>query len=121
MILAIDFDGTLTEDRFPEIGPARVDVIEWVLRQKKYGHKLILWTCREGSSLREALDWCLSRGIIYDAVNENVEEMKYLYMGKSKVIADLYLDDKSGNVEGVIQLENAMEFGNEIVIPFDGM
>jgi hypothetical protein len=53
-------------------------------------------------------------------VNENVEEMKYLYMGKSKVIADLYLDDKSGNIEQVIRLENASEFGEEIIVPFEG-
>ncbi len=118
MILAIDFDGTLTVDEFPDIGPARVNVIEWVLKQKKeHGHKLILWTCREGLVLKEAVDWSLVQGIVYDAVNENVEEMKYLYMGKSKVIADLYLDDKSGNVEQVIRLENASEFGEAIVVP----
>ena len=58
MTIAIDFDGTIVEHRYPEIGREIPFAIETLKRLIKDGHKLILWTVREGELLQEAVDWC---------------------------------------------------------------
>lgn len=99
-ILAIDFDGTLVADRFPEIGEPLFLAMEAVRKFKENGYKLILWTCREDSPerkyLTEAVEFCRSHGIEFDAVNENTTDSPYNHLGKGrKVYADFYIDDKS--------------------------
>ena len=54
-IIAVDFDGTLCENAWPGIGPARAGVIDYVLGQQMTGAKLILWTNRRGEKLAEAV------------------------------------------------------------------
>ena len=109
MIIAIDFDGTLTQKHsFPEFGEPRTWLVEKAIQWRKQGHTLILWTCREdvrkGENaqyksrmyLTEALEWCKSYGLEFDAVNMNLVEVKYPGIKVSrKVYADLYIDDKS--------------------------
>lgn len=100
MIIAVDFDGTIATDRFPEIGEPIFFAIECLREFKKVGHKLILWTCREDSPerkyLTEAVEFCRERGIEFDAVNENTPDSPFNLLGKSrKVYADFYIDDKS--------------------------
>lgn len=96
MIYAIDFDGTLCTDAFPEIGEPREDIIEFVKAAKEAGDRLILWTCRVEDRLAEAVEWCAERGIIFDAVNENLPELVALYGNDCrKVSADRYIDDRS--------------------------
>ena len=109
-ILAVDFDGTLCDDKFPRIGAERPEVIEWVKKQYRYGHKLVLWTCREGQSLMEAYDWCCARGILFTAVNENVPELKFCEYGHHKIVADIYIDDKAGNISDLLQLQDIDNF-----------
>lgn len=98
-IIAVDFDGTLCEDNFPNIGNPKEDVIRWVKNQRKglgYNTKIILWTCRNGKYLEEAIEWCKNHGLEFDAVNENLKEVENLYGGYTrKVFADLYVDDKN--------------------------
>lgn len=63
------------------------------------GDKLILWTCREGALLDEAVLWCLNRGLKFDAVNDNLPEDIEKYGNNCrKVNADVYLDDKNRTV-----------------------
>ena len=70
-----------------------------------------MWTCREGQILLEAVQWCMEQGIKFDAINDNIPEAKYGYLGQHKIIADLYLDDKSGNVQDVVKrYSNAGDF-----------
>ena len=64
MTIAIDFDGTIVEHRYPEIGREIPFAIETLKRLIKDGHKLILWTVREGKLLQEAVDWCSAKGEI---------------------------------------------------------
>ena len=66
MIFAIDFDGTLCVDRYPEIGEPREDVIAAVLDAQRAGDRFILWTCRVGSRLEEAVAWSEARGLVFD-------------------------------------------------------
>lgn len=97
MVIAVDFDGTLCEDVFPEIGKPHETLINDLKRcRKEKGDKLILWTCRCGEYLDKAVEWCKEQGLIFDAVNENVPDVVAKYgEGGSKVFADLYIDDRS--------------------------
>lgn len=102
MIYAVDFDGTLCTNAWPEIGQPKPDVIEYCKQLKAEGHKLILNTCREGGLLLSAVWWCESYGLVFDAHNENLPEMIELYGGDCrKISADYYMDDKNMFLEGV--------------------
>lgn len=93
---AVDFDGTLCENIWPDIGKPRHEVINWIKELQSRGHKMILWTCREGMLLVDALVWCADRGLFFDAVNDNLEEHKKKFEGNSrKILADFYIDDKA--------------------------
>lgn len=96
MVYAIDFDGTLVQDKFPEIGKEIPGRVEKCKRLQKSGDKIILWTCRNGEHLAEAVNWCKERGLVFDAVNENLPEVKERWGGDTrKVYCDFYIDDKN--------------------------
>jgi len=102
MIYAVDFDGTLCKSAWPDIGKPRKWLIRWLIRKWQHGHKLILWTCREGESLDKALVWCAAHGLMFDAVNENLPERIALYNNDCRKIgADYYIDDKNLFLRGV--------------------
>ena len=95
-IIAVDFDGTLCENAWPGIGPARAGVIDYVLGQQMTGAKIILWTNRRCEKLEEAVRWCAARGLAFDAVNENLPEIVERFGGDTrKVFANEYLDDRA--------------------------
>lgn len=100
MIIAVDFDGTIVEDRYPEIGreiPFATDTLR-MLAEKR--HRLILWTVREGKCLDEALEWCKERGVEFYAVNRDFPEEKGIHDTFSrKIKADVFIDDR--NVGGI--------------------
>lgn len=105
MVIAVDFDGTLCEDRFPEIGEARPAVIELMIRMRAAGHSLILWTCRRDERLAEAIEWCREWGLEFDAVNSNLAENIERYCGDTrKVFADWYFDDKNVGFEELCEM-----------------
>jgi hydroxymethylpyrimidine pyrophosphatase-like HAD family hydrolase len=93
MIIAVDFDGTICEHKFPEIGEEFPKAIDWLKKWQIAGHKIIIWTCREKPYIQPMLDWLKERGFIPDAVNENID--KNLTYGQHKVYADLYIDDRA--------------------------
>ena len=96
-IIAVDFDGTLVEDKWPEIGEPNKEMFEFLkYLQKEHNIKLILWTSRTDRHLINAIEFCKAQGIEFDAINENIPEVKAL-TGRDtrKVYADIYLDDKS--------------------------
>lgn len=98
LIIAVDFDGTLCEDQFPNIGKPNALIIEWLKSIRHKGHKIILWTCRINDRLIEAVKWCAANGLIFDAVNDNLQHNIDQYgTNPRKVFADLYIDDKSIN------------------------
>lgn len=98
-IIAIDFDGTLVKDNFPDIGIINTNVWQAALRAKADGVKLILWTSRTGKSLDDAVKFCYNRGLTFDAINDNIEEVKALGWDARKVFATLYIDDRSGTID----------------------
>lgn len=94
-IVAVDFDGTLVEDKFPEIGAVKPKVWEDIKLARIKGAKIILWTSRDGERLKDAVQFCLSYGLHFDAINENLDEVKVLFNNDTrKVYADEYWDDK---------------------------
>lgn len=95
-IIAVDFDGTLTKGLWPDIAEPNTVLINELIHEREHGSKVILWTCRTGKYLQEAIDWCKEQGLIFDAVNQNIPELIERYGEDSrKVIADIYIDDKS--------------------------
>ena len=111
-IIAVDFDGTLCEDKYPFIGRPNMHLVTILRNAGKFGDRLILWTCRTGSSLERAVRWCGSYGIYFDAVNENLPEIIEKYGGDSrKIFADIYLDDRMQDVYEICEPE---EFANAI-------
>lgn len=95
-IIAVDFDGTLCRDCYPKIGEANEGLIRRLKELHAQGDRLILWTCRKGDLLEEALLFCMVRGLVFDAVNENLPEIIEKFGGDSrKIFADVYIDDRS--------------------------
>lgn len=74
-IIAVDFDGTLCEYQWPEIGEPKKEVITYLKERQAAGDKLILWTCRVGEMLEKAVKWCAGQGLEFDAVNKNLPEI----------------------------------------------
>ncbi len=99
MIIAVDFDGTLSLGRYPEVGPVNGLVMDKVLERKRAGDKIILWTCREGDELSAAVAWCRIYGLEFDAVNDNLPEIlnDWYCENTRKIFADEYWDDSSVN------------------------
>lgn len=95
-IVAVDFDGTLCENAYPEIGAPKQEVIDAVKSYRKYGWRVVLWTCRNREQLEHALEWCKAQGLEFDAVNTNIPEVQATFGGDTrKVFADVYIDDKN--------------------------
>lgn len=97
MIIAIDFDGTIVEHRYPSIGRELPFAIETLKKLSEEGHRLILWTVREGRLLEEAVAFCRERGLEFYAVNRDYPEEE---KGKNnhfsrKLKADLWIDDRN--------------------------
>lgn len=94
-ILAVDFDGCLVENAWPRIGKPQCSVINAVKQRKRDGWKVILWTCRSGKMLDDAVEWCRRHGIELDAVNDNLPEVQKAYGGNPrKITATEYWDDR---------------------------
>lgn len=95
-IIAVDFDGTLVEDKFPAIGEPINSTWEMIIRAQKHGAKIILWTSRNDQNLDEAVKFCNERGLFFDAINDNLEECKKLFNSDTrKIHANEYWDDKA--------------------------
>ena len=94
-IYAVDFDGTLCENAWPEIGKPNHSLISTLKKAREKGDKVILWTCRTADRLDDAIAWCKEQGLEFDAVNENLPEIIGQFGTESrKVFADVYIDDK---------------------------
>lgn len=99
-IYAVDFDGTLCRgSRYPTIGQPNYYLIEFLKERRNQGDIVILWTCREGSLLEDAVSWCKRYGLEFDCINENTEYNKKRFKNDSrKIFADYYIDDRNMTV-----------------------
>lgn len=111
-ILAVDFDGTLVQDQYPMIGKIRKPMWDAVIKVQKEGWKIILWSCRNGSALKDAVEFCSDNGLHFDAINENIDEVKIMYGGDTrKVFADMYIDDRSAVLKEGFVIEGVYGYG----------
>ena len=99
IIYAVDFDGTLCENKWPEIGEPNLPLISFLKEEQKKGNKVILWTMREGSLLEKALIWLRERHNFFpDETNDNLLVMKLAYGNNPrKVFANVYIDDHNAS------------------------
>ena len=93
MIISIDFDGTVVEHRYPKIGEEIPHATEVLKKLQADGHKLVLWTVREGRQLEEAIEWCRDRGVEFSAINETLRSSGEHSHNTRKIDADIYIDD----------------------------
>jgi hypothetical protein len=114
LIIAVDFDGTLCQDRYPEIGEPDLELIDTLNTLQSQGHTLILNTCRRNHVadcslcnyatavckrdclLNNAIVFCSRRGLDFNFFNENDPDRIAEYGGDTrKISADLHIDDKA--------------------------
>lgn len=110
-IFAVDFDGTICENKFPQIGAPNLELIENLRVLRRNGNRVILWTCRAGEFLAAAIAWCATHDLTFDAVNEDIPEVKESEFGKSKsakVFAHVYIDDRNMNPLDVCEQMSAL-------------
>ncbi len=95
-LIAIDFDGTIVEDKYPAIGKPMMFAFETLKMLQNDGHRLILWTYRAGSKLKEAVEFCKQNGVEFYAVNSSYAEEEFdLTKSSRKIHADLFIDDRN--------------------------
>ena len=96
-IITVDFDGTLCKNKWPEIGEPNTKLIEHlIMMQSMYEIRLILWTCRVGEMLDNAIAWCLEQGLKFDAVNENLPDIVEKFGSDTrKIFANQYINDQN--------------------------
>lgn len=93
MKIAVDFDGTIVEHKFPKIGQPVPGAIDWMKRWKAAGAKLILWTMRSGQYLDEAVEFCRQNGVEFDSVNQGIGDRRWTQ--SPKAYAQVYIDDSA--------------------------
>ena len=91
MIIAVDFDETLQIGKEPN-----TPLISRLIQEQRRGNIVILWTCREGRSLQEALHFLRQHGFAPNGVNQNSPQaIRMLGHDSRKIYADIYIDDKA--------------------------
>jgi hypothetical protein len=93
--IAVDFDGTMVEHRYPEIGKEKPFAFETLRALQKEGHRLILWTIRSGAELDTAVEYCRKQGVEFYAINKSYPEEEFSASDSRKIEADIYIDDRN--------------------------
>jgi hypothetical protein len=120
--IAVDFDGTIVEHKYPEIGKEMLFAFETLKALQKHRHQLILWTYRAGKELDEAVEYCRSNGIEFYAVNKSYPEEEFNEeIASRKIEADLFIDDRNvggfpgwGEIYQMIHPEDASNLQEEL-------
>ncbi len=108
--IAVDFDGTIVDHEYPEIGKEKLFAFETLKELQKQGCRLILWTIRTGRELDEAVEYCRQKGVEFYAVNKNYPEEKFEEDVARKIEADIYIDDR--NIGGFYEWHRVWEMLN---------
>ena len=95
-IIAVDFDGTIVDDKYPEIGKAKIFAFETLRQLQSDGYRLTLWTYRSGKALDEAVEFCKKNGIEFYAINNSFDGEDFDKTKQSrKINADIFIDDRN--------------------------
>jgi hypothetical protein len=107
--LAIDFDGTIVHNAYPDIGKPIIFAFETLKKLQEEGFLLILWTYRSGTKLEEAVKFCKNNGIEFYAVNKSYPEELMNDSISRKINADLFIDDRNiGGLMGWGEIHNLL-------------
>lgn len=95
--IAVDFDNTLFKTDGNQIGEPIWNTINYCKKARELGHTVILWTCRNGEKLLDAVRACDKVGLQFDYVNRNTKENleRFNYIDNRKIWADIYIDDRA--------------------------
>lgn len=106
-IIGVDFDGTLAISRgtYPEITGEITEILDYVTEEQAKGAYVILITMREGKELEDAVKWCRNRGLVFDAVNDNLDFMKeFFHNNPRKIFCTEYIDDTNfGGIDYILK------------------
>lgn len=97
MYICIDFDGTIVDHSYPDIGAAAPGAISWLRNlQDNYGVLLILFTMRcdsrkHGRLLQEAVDYLEKNRVFLYGVNRNPDQKSWT--SSPKAYGHIYVDD----------------------------
>lgn len=100
MLIAVDFDGTIVENKYPGIGQEMLFAFATIKALQKERHEVILWTFRSGRELDEAVEFCKKNGVDFYAVNCSYPGEVLDSKTSRKINADIFIDDR--NVGGFI-------------------
>ena len=96
LVIGLDFDGTVVKSAYPKIGKPKflsLPILRWLMQR----HTVVLWTCRSGQHLDDALRWCRDNGLRFEFVNCNTFDRIRAYGGDCrKLSCDILVDDKAG-------------------------
>jgi len=93
--IAVDFDGTIVEHAYPEIGDEMLFAFDTLKALQEKGHRLILWTFRDGQYLDDAVAYCKKNGVEFYAVNQSYPEEKYDLSISRKIQCEVFIDDRN--------------------------
>jgi hydroxymethylpyrimidine pyrophosphatase-like HAD family hydrolase len=105
MIIAIDFDGTIVEHKYPLIGEIREDAVEVINRLAKK-HEIIIWTCRGSiEDISATIDFLKDNKVKFHGFNQPSKSTNF--ETSRKIFADIYIDDRQiGDLPSWIEIEN---------------
>ena len=119
MVIAVDFDGTIVEHKYPAIGKERPFAVATLKQLVDDGLKLVLWSLRTGELLDEAVAWCEERGVRFYAVNSNFDEDANSINSDNfcrKLKVQMFIDDRNvgglpdwGTIYELIQEDKTLE------------
>lgn len=94
---AIDFDGTIAYDAYPNVGKLIPGAKETMQKIKELGGEIAIWTCRTDQWAQDAKDFLDKNEIPYDYFNKPFDHHVNIYGGDNsrKIYADCYIDDRS--------------------------
>jgi hypothetical protein len=96
MIIGLDFDGTVVQHDYPEIGDPVPGAVIWLRRWLDAGAHIILWTMRSDRQLEEAVLYLQTHGITLWGINGNPSQKSWTTSPKAH--CDLYVDDRAVGV-----------------------
>lgn len=117
-VIAVDFDGVINMAEYPNVQEEpNADAYNTLTDARAHGCQIILYTCREGKALLDAINHCLRWGYPISRVNDNTPPNIEKYGGNSrKVFADIYIDERQ--VGGLPDWCKIRDYLEQFYLPF---
>lgn len=96
MIIAIDFDGTIVYNEYPNIGTLKPHAKEIINTLYERGHKILIWTCRTRLLEHQAIEFLKEEGIKFHYCNNQLPEVISEYGNDVRKLSyDVLIDDRN--------------------------